>query len=67
MWATRWTVRSSKGRYCIYLEEFLDNPAKLAYEQEFEGWCREAHPVGVMLGSLKRHFEEHKEGTTRSG
>lgn len=24
------------GRYCIYLGEFLDNPAKLAHEREYE-------------------------------
>lgn len=25
-----------KKKYCIYLGEFLDNPAKLAHEQKYE-------------------------------
>jgi hypothetical protein len=48
--------------YCIFLGEFLDNPAKLAHEREYEAHCKEADPVGALLRSLKRHFEDHKEG-----
>ncbi|GAQ87150.1 hypothetical protein KFL_003340140 [Klebsormidium nitens] len=51
-----------RGRYCIYLGEFLDNPAKLAHEREYEDWCTETEPVAALLKSLKRHFEDHKEG-----
>ncbi|GAQ91508.1 hypothetical protein KFL_007970030 [Klebsormidium nitens] len=50
------------GKYCIYLGEFLDNPAKLAHEREYEAHCRTSDPVGALLTSLKRHFEDHKEG-----
>ncbi|GAQ82455.1 hypothetical protein KFL_001110320 [Klebsormidium nitens] len=50
------------GRYCIYLGEFLDNPAKLAHEREYEEHCKELDPVGALLTSLKRHFEDRKEG-----
>ncbi|GAQ93047.1 hypothetical protein KFL_012680020 [Klebsormidium nitens] len=50
------------GKYCIYLGEFLDNPAKLAHEREYEAHCRESDPVAALLSSLKRHFEDHKEG-----
>lgn len=48
-----------RGRYCIYLGEFLDNPAKLAHEQEYEEWCKASDPVGELLKALKRHFEDH--------
>jgi hypothetical protein len=51
-----------KGRYCIYLREFLGNPAKVAHEQEYDGWCREKDPIEEMFKSLRRHFENHKEG-----
>jgi hypothetical protein len=51
-----------KQKYCIYLGEFLDNPAKLAHEREYEAHNQKADPVGVLLASLKRHFEDHKEG-----
>jgi hypothetical protein len=51
-----------KKKYCIYLGEFLDNPAKLAHEQEYEEWCKKADPVEALLALLKRHFEDHKEG-----
>jgi hypothetical protein len=54
-----------KGRYCIYLGEFLGNPAKIAHEQEYDGWCREKDPVEEMFGSLRRHFEDHKEGRSQ--
>lgn len=50
------------GRYCIFLGEFLDNPAKLAHEREYEAHCRTSDPVGALLASLRRHFEDHKEG-----
>jgi hypothetical protein len=49
-------------KYCIYLGEFLDNPAKLAHEWEYEAHNLKADPVGALLASLKRHFEDHKEG-----
>jgi hypothetical protein len=48
--------------YCIFLGEFLDNPAKLAHEREYEAHCKEADPMGALLRSLKRHFEDHREG-----
>jgi hypothetical protein len=51
-----------KKKYCIYMGEFLDNPAKLAHEQEYEEWCKKADPVEALLESLKRHFCDHKEG-----
>jgi hypothetical protein len=51
-----------RGRFCIYLGEFLSNPAKLAHEQEYEEWCREEDPLEEMFKSLKRHFGEHKGG-----
>jgi hypothetical protein len=51
-----------KQKYCIYLGEFLDNPAKLAHEREYEAHNLKADPVGALLASLKRHFEDHKEG-----
>jgi hypothetical protein len=51
-----------KKKYCIYLGEFLDNPAQLAHEQEYEEWCKEDDPVEQLLKLLKRHFEDHKEG-----
>jgi hypothetical protein len=51
-----------KQKYCIYLGEFLDNPAKLAHEREYEAHNLKADPVGALLVSLKRHFEDHKEG-----
>jgi hypothetical protein len=51
-----------KQKYCIYLGEFLDNPAKLAHEREYETHNQKADPVGALLASLKRHFEDHKEG-----
>eukprot|EP00243_Klebsormidium_subtile_P005409 TRINITY_DN215_c0_g2_i2.p1 TRINITY_DN215_c0_g2~~TRINITY_DN215_c0_g2_i2.p1 ORF type:complete len:364 (+),score=89.29 TRINITY_DN215_c0_g2_i2:170-1261(+) len=51
-----------KGRYCIYLGEFLDNPARLAHEREYEAYCSTSDPVGALLASLRRHFEDHKEG-----
>jgi hypothetical protein len=51
-----------KQKYCIYLGEFLDNPAKLAHEREYEAHKLKADPVGALLASLKRHFEDHKEG-----
>jgi hypothetical protein len=51
-----------RGKYCIYLGEFLDNPAKLAHEQEYEEWCKETDPIRALLKSLKRHFKDHKEG-----
>jgi hypothetical protein len=51
-----------KGRYCIYLGEFLGNPAKVAHEQEYEEWCRERDPLEKMFKSLRRHFVDHKEG-----
>jgi hypothetical protein len=51
-----------KQKYCIYLGEFLDNPAKLAHEREYEAHNQKADPVGALLASLKRHFEDHKEG-----
>jgi hypothetical protein len=47
---------------CIFLGEFLDNPAKLAHEREYEAHFKESDPVGALLRSLKRHFEDHKEG-----
>jgi hypothetical protein len=50
------------GNYCIFLGEFLENPAKLAHEREYEAHCKETDPVGALLRSLKRHFEDHKEG-----
>jgi hypothetical protein len=50
------------GRYCIYLGEFLDNPAKLAHEREYESHNLKSDPIGALLSSLKRHFEDHKEG-----
>ncbi|GAQ91734.1 hypothetical protein KFL_008410050 [Klebsormidium nitens] len=50
------------GNYCIFLGEFLDNPAKLAHEREYEAHCRETDPVAALLKSLKRHFKDHKEG-----
>jgi hypothetical protein len=50
-----------KQKYCIYLGEFLDNPAKLAHEREYESHNLKADPVGALLASLKRHFEDHKE------
>ncbi|GAQ84327.1 hypothetical protein KFL_001850020 [Klebsormidium nitens] len=50
------------GRYCIFLGEFLDNPARLAHEREYEAHCRTSDPVGALLASLRRHFEDHKEG-----
>jgi hypothetical protein len=50
------------GRYCIFWREFLDNPAKLAHEREYEAHCRTSDPVGALLASLRRHFEDHKEG-----
>jgi hypothetical protein len=50
------------GNYCIFLGEFLENPAKLAHEREYEAHCKEADPVGALLRSLKRHFADHKEG-----
>jgi hypothetical protein len=49
-------------KYCIYLGEFLDNPAKLAHEREYEAHNLKADPVGALLASLKRQFEDHKEG-----
>jgi hypothetical protein len=49
-------------KYCIYLGEFLDNPAKLAHELEYEAHNLKADPVGALLASLKRHFEDQKEG-----
>jgi hypothetical protein len=49
-----------KGRFCIYLGEFLSNPPKLAHEKEYEEWCREKDPLEEMFKSLKRHFGEHK-------
>jgi hypothetical protein len=49
-------------KYCIYLGEFLDNPAKLAHEREYEAHNLKADPVGALLASLKRHFEDHTEG-----
>ena len=49
------------GSYCIFLGEFLDNPAKLAHEREYEAHCRESDPVGALLCALKRHFGERKE------
>jgi hypothetical protein len=48
--------------YCIFLEEFLDNSAKLAHKREYEAHCKESDPMGALLRSLKRHFEDHKEG-----
>jgi hypothetical protein len=51
-----------KKKYCVYLGEFLDNPAKLALEQEYEEWGKDADPVGALLKSLRRHFEDHNEG-----
>jgi hypothetical protein len=51
-----------KGRFCIYLGEFLSNPAKLAHEQEYEEWYREKDPLEEMFKLLKRRFEEHKGG-----
>jgi hypothetical protein len=48
--------------YCILLGEFLDNLAKLAHEREYEAHCKESDPVGALVRSLKRHFEDHKEG-----
>jgi hypothetical protein len=50
-----------KQKYCIYLGESLDNPAKLAREREYEAHNLKADPVGALLASLKRHFEDHKE------
>jgi hypothetical protein len=50
------------GRYCIFLGEFLDNPAKLAHERDYEAHCRTSDPVGALLALLRRHFEDHKEG-----
>jgi hypothetical protein len=38
-----------KKKYCIYLGEFLDNPAKLAHEQEYEEWCKKGDPVKALL------------------
>jgi hypothetical protein len=38
--------------YCIFLGEFLDNPAKLAHEHKYEAHCKEADPVGALLRSL---------------
>jgi hypothetical protein len=35
---------------------------KLAHEREYEAHCRTSDPVGALLVSLKRHFEDHKEG-----
>jgi hypothetical protein len=49
-------------KYCIYLGEFLDNPAKLAHKREYEAHNLKTDPVGALLASLKRHFEDHKEG-----
>jgi hypothetical protein len=49
-----------KQKYCIYLGESLDNPAKLAHEREYEAHNEKADPVGALLASLKRHFEDHK-------
>jgi hypothetical protein len=45
--------------YCIFLGEFLGNPAKLAHEREYEAHCKEVDPVGALLRSLKRHFKDH--------
>jgi hypothetical protein len=50
------------GRFCIYLGKFLDNPARLAHEREYEAHCRKANPVESLLASLRRHFEDHREG-----
>jgi hypothetical protein len=47
------------GNYCIFQGEF---PAKLAHEREYEAHCRDTDPVGALLKSLKRHFEDQKEG-----
>jgi hypothetical protein len=46
----------------ISLGEFLDNLTKLAHEREYEVHCSTSDPVGALLVSLKRHFENHKEG-----
>jgi hypothetical protein len=51
-----------KKKYCIYLREFLDKPAKLAHEQEYKEWCKKDDLVAELLKSLKRHFEDHKKG-----
>jgi hypothetical protein len=40
----------------------FDNPAKLAHEREYEAHNLTVDPVGALLASLKRHFEDHKEG-----
>jgi hypothetical protein len=40
----------------------LNNPAKLAHERKYEAQNLKADPVGALLTSLKRHFEDHKEG-----
>jgi hypothetical protein len=53
------------GRFCIYLGEFLDNPARLAHEREYEAHCRKANPVESLLASLRRHFAGR--GKLRSG
>jgi hypothetical protein len=50
-----------KEKYCIYLGKFLDNPARLAHEREYEEWCKKDDPVAEPLQLLKRHFEDHKE------
>jgi hypothetical protein len=50
-----------KGRYCIYLGGFLDNPAKVAQEQKYEEWCQERDPLEEMFKLLRRHFMDHKE------
>jgi hypothetical protein len=55
-------VAHGKKKYCIYLGEFLDNPAKLAHEQEYEEWCKKDDPVEALLESFKRHFKDHKKG-----
>jgi hypothetical protein len=49
-------------RYCIFLGGFLDDPAKLAHEREYEAHGRTSDPMGALLASLRRHFEDHKEG-----
>lgn len=51
-----------KTKYCVYLGEFMDNPAKKAHEREYEVWSADEDPVKAMFTSLKRHFEDHKEG-----
>ena len=39
------------GRYCIYLGEFLDNPAKLAHERSTRSGARSTDPVAALLRS----------------